>query len=50
MINFIKKYLKKWIGIEEKEDPIVVHEVKPEHCVTHSRFRKSCPLCQEIVK
>jgi hypothetical protein len=50
MIKFIKNLFKKWMRIEKKEDPIVVHEVKPEHCVTHSRFRKSCPLCQEIVQ
>jgi hypothetical protein len=50
MINFIKNLFKKWMRIEKKEDPIVVHEVKPEHCVIHSRFRKSCPLCQEIVQ
>ena len=22
---------------------------KPKHCSGHTRFRKSCPLCQEIV-
>ena len=23
---------------------------KPKHCVTHNRFKKSCPTCQEIIK
>ena len=51
MSDFIKNLFKKWMGIEKEEEPeIPVHVEKPEHCVIHSRFRKSCPLCQEIVK
>tara|TARA_R100000734_G_scaffold17050_1_gene13228 strand:+ start:301 stop:498 length:198 start_codon:yes stop_codon:yes gene_type:complete len=28
---------------------ILVHEEKKLHCSGHTRFRKSCPLCLEIV-
>ena len=32
------------------EVPIHVETIKkPEHCTTHSRFKKSCLKCQEIV-
>ena len=37
-----------YLKVPEPEIP--VHEEKPEHCSGHLRFRKSCPLCQEIVK
>jgi len=56
MIKFLKKWICKILYIkqcacpEEMELTIPVHVEKPEHCVIHSRFRKSCPLCQEIVK
>ena len=34
----------------EPEIPIHVETIKkPEHCTTHSRFKKSCLKCQEIV-
>ena len=36
--------------LKTPEPEIPVHVEKPEHCVIHSRFRKSCLLCQEIVK
>ena len=37
-----------YLHVPEPEIP--VHEEKPKHCSGHTRFRKSCPLCQEIVK
>ena len=24
--------------------------LKPKHCPTHSRFKKSCAACQEVIK
>ena len=34
-----------------KKETVVLQEevVKPKHCSTHLRFRKSCPACKEIV-
>ena len=34
-----------------KKEIVVLQEevVKPKHCSTHLRFRKSCPACKEIV-
>ena len=32
------------VAVYENEDA-----VKKGHCSGHTRFRKSCPLCQEIV-
>tara|TARA_Y100001970_G_C13965514_1_gene715408 strand:- start:640 stop:855 length:216 start_codon:yes stop_codon:yes gene_type:complete len=36
----------------EPETPVYENEeaVKAEHCSGHKRFRKTCPLCLEIVK
>ena len=28
-------------------EPLVL---KPQHCVNHTRFKKSCPACQEVIK
>ena len=36
-----------YLHVPEPEIP--VHEEKPKHCSGHTRFRKSCPRCQEIV-
>jgi hypothetical protein len=64
MIKWIKNLFCKIIGIKQCQCPedmdehveyftkvpepeIPVH--KPEHCSGHTRFRKSCPLCLEIV-
>ena len=35
----------------ELDTPVYENEeaVKAEHCSGHLRFRKSCPLCQELV-
>ena len=30
--------------------PIVIVKPKPLHCLTHNRFKKSCPNCQEAIK
>ena len=43
-------------GKIEKDPPLELHEevsvVEPEkiQCNTHSRFKKSCPICVEAVK
>jgi len=36
----------------ESDTPVYKNEkaVKAEHCSGHKRFRKTCPLCLEIVK
>ena len=62
MIKHFVNWIKAWIGIKDEEmDPhaelylkdkepdVPVHEEKPIHCTGHSRFRKSCPRCLEIV-
>ena len=30
--------------------PIILVKPKPSHCVNHTRFKKSCQACQEIVR
>jgi len=54
MIEFIKKIFAKWftkeeviVLTEEVVEPVVE---KPAHCGGHTRFKKSCPLCQAIIK
>ena len=43
-------------GKIEKDPPLELHEevlvVKPKkiQCITHSRFKKSCPICVEAAK
>jgi len=58
MIEFIKKIFAKWFGKEEvvvltEEIVEPVEEVEPvelpTHCTGHARFKKSCPLCNEII-
>jgi len=62
MIKWIKNLFCKIIGVKQCECPEDEHiELytkipepetpvhKPEHCSGHTRFRKSCPLCLEIV-
>jgi len=54
----IKKLISKLFGIKQcacpEDEPLVLQEEalvkKPEHCDGHLRFRKSCSVCQEIVK
>ena len=56
MIKFIKKIFAKWFGKKEEKAVAPVEKVikpvaeKPTHCESHHRFKKSCPLCQAIVK
>ena len=58
MKNLWKK-ITEWFGkeevikvTEEVVEPVVEKPVvkKPEHCGGHTRFKKSCSLCQAIVK
>jgi len=52
MIKKIKNFICNLFGIKQCACvPVYEDEeaVKKEHCDGHSRFRKSCPLCQEIV-
>ena len=46
MIKYIKKLWKKWFGKEEPKQEV---KIKPTHCLSHLRFRKSCPACLEII-
>ena len=63
MIKFLKKLWKKYLrdlGYSriktayykevkvEKQMPTLM--IKPQHCERHSRFKKSCAACQEIIK
>ena len=55
MLKWIKNLLTKMFGKVEK--PIVPEEVKEEvivpekiECNTHSRYKKSCPICVEAAK
>ena len=35
---------------EIPESDVPVHEDKPTHCGSHSRFRKSCPVCVALTQ
>ena len=54
MIKFIKKIFAKWFSKKEAVAPVekVIEPVveKPTHCEGHLRFKKSCSLCQAIIK
>ena len=62
MIKWIKSLIEKVFGkkeepiiLEKETKPGVVKEIviaKPEkiQCNTHSRFKKSCPICVEAAK
>ena len=56
MIKYLKKLWNKCFGSEGysriKNTPTAMPVVilKPEHCVKHSRFKKSCAACQEVIK
>ena len=41
-----------YLHVPEPDTPVYENEeaVKAEHCSGHKRFRKTCPLCLEIVK
>ena len=57
MIEFIKKIFAKWFGkeevvvlTEEVVEPVEEVEVElPTHCTGHTRFKKSCSLCNAII-
>ena len=60
MIKKIKNFICKIFNIKSckcnETDPheeLILHVPKPiiklEHCPSHLRFKKSCPLCQEVV-
>ena len=42
-------YVKGETYLKDKELDVPVYEEKTIHCTGHSRFRKSCPRCLEIV-
>ena len=48
MIKYIKNLFKKLF--DKKEVEIIESQPKPEHCTSHKRFRKSCPVCVEVIK
>ena len=58
MIKYLKKLWKKYfrsLGYSRIKEvrhttaiPIVI--LKPQHCVKHSRFKKSCAACKEIIQ
>ena len=59
MIKFLKFLWKKCFGsmgdsrikaVKNTSTSMPVVILKPEHCVKHSRFKKSCPTCQEVIK
>ena len=53
MIKFIKKIFAKWFGKKEAVQltkEAVAPVEKPTHCESHTRFKKSCSLCQAIIK
>ena len=56
MIKFLKFLWKKCFGgmgdsrIKNTPTSMPVLIVKPEHCSKHSRFKKSCAACAEVIK
>ena len=53
MINKILNWIKN-IFKTEKQDPHLilyeeVQEPKPQHCLKHLRFKKSCSDCREVI-
>ena len=50
MIKHIINIIKSWFTSKSKEVKILIKEVKKEHCDGNLGFKKSCPVCQEIIK
>ena len=56
MIKFLKFLWKKCFGgvgysrIKNTSTGMPVVILKPQHCVKHSRFKKSCAACKEAIK
>ena len=50
MIKYIINKIKN-LFYPERQDPhlVLYEEVKSEHCPKHTRYRKSCPECKEIM-
>ena len=64
--KLIEKIFGKFCKCEKKDPPVVLHEETPEtpepkvsivepviekiKCNTHSRYKKSCPICVEAAK
>jgi len=55
MIKYLKFLWKKCFGsigdsrIKNTPTAMPVVILKPEHCVKHSRFKKSCAACAEVL-
>ena len=53
IIKLFKKIWKNFFGKTSKTLPqnvgVVESTPKPEHCNTHSRYKKSCGACREAV-
>ena len=59
MIKYLKFLWKKCFGsvgysrikeVRSTSAALPVLILKPQHCKIHTRFKKSCPNCQEIIK
>jgi len=57
MIKYLKKLWKKYFSdlgdsrIKKAVEVVKpIPKPKPLHCLTHNRFKKSCPNCQEAIK
>ena len=59
MIKWIKSLIEKVFGKKKKPEPepepetvkeVVIAEPEKIQCNTHSRFKKSCPVCVEAAK
>ena len=61
--KLIEKFFGKFCKCEKKDAPVVLHEDAPKpkvsivesviekiKCNTHSRYKKSCPICVEASK
>ena len=61
MIKYIINKIKSWFTPKEEMDPheVILHPKEPDvpiydapsddHCPKHTRYRKSCPECKEIM-
>ena len=59
MIKYLQFLWKKCFGgmgysrikeVRSTPDAVPVVILKPQHCVAHTRFKKSCQACQEAIK
>jgi len=59
MIKYLKFLWKKCFGsvgysrikeVRSTSAALPVLILKPKHCVTHTRFKKSCQACQEVTR